>query len=73
MVIATHGSDLARIWRPEHPRNKACVGCAVNCSEVGLTSLAYTFEPCDCGSAPYVHLTERLWHRSCLAAHETEA
>jgi hypothetical protein len=71
--IVTHGGDLARIWRPEHPRDSRCVRCAESCSTVALTKLAYTFEPCDCDSEPYVHLTERLWHRDCLAAHEAGA
>jgi hypothetical protein len=71
--IATHGADLARIWIPDHPRDYDCVRCAVSCSCAALTKIAYTFERCACVEVPYTHLTERLWHRDCLAAHEAGA
>jgi len=41
-----------------------------NLMTVGLPSLAYTFEECECPRVPYTHLVEQLWHRGCLASHE---
>lgn len=69
-MSVTHGADVIRFFHSSHPRSSVCGGCATDCAAVGLPSLAYTFEPCDCGHALYVHLVERLWHKGCLVRRE---
>lgn len=55
-------------------QQRTCPRCGTNCSTVGLTRLAYTFETCECsgpheaGQPYYAHLVEQLWHRKCLGA-----
>jgi hypothetical protein len=66
MTIATHGGDLAKIWRPDHSRGGGCPECGHDITRVGLPDLAWTFERCECDQVPYAHLTEVAWHRSCL-------
>ena len=65
-TIPTHGRDLAKIWRPDHPRDHDCPECGHDISRVGLPDLAWTYERCECAEVPYTHLTETVWHRVCL-------
>lgn len=65
--MITHGADLVRVFHPSHPRIPECLGCNRSANTVALVRLVFTFEPCDCGTAPYVHLVERTWHRICFA------
>lgn len=69
--IATHGQDVVRIWRKDHARNRACRVCGGDTHRAAMVHLAYTFEACNCPSAPYTHLVETLWHRRCFVAHES--
>lgn len=46
-------------------QRSVCPGCHLDCNTVGLPSLLYTFESCDCAAFPYAHLVEQLWHRGC--------
>lgn len=72
-MIPTHGKDLAKIWRPEHSRNRLCPRCGEPIDHVGLPELVFTFEACGCDEASYTHLTEKVWHRSCFVAVEAAA
>lgn len=51
-------------------RNHAVLGncprCGKDCTTIGIVRIAYTFGVCDCDAAEYAHLTEQLWHRTCL-------
>lgn len=42
---------------------RTCPACGEALDRLAMVKLAYTFEPCDCRAAPYVHLVEQLWHR----------
>jgi hypothetical protein len=61
------GADLVALLARHHVIGKTCPRCGASTWNVGITSLAYTFEVCVCDLADYPHLTEELWHRSCLA------
>lgn len=56
-VLPIHGHD---------GRRAICPKCGENLSRTALVRIAYTYEPCDCAAAAYVHLVERLWHREHL-------
>lgn len=72
-MIITHGSDLIRIWPKCHKYRGECGRCGEDVLRVGITSLVYTFEPCDCGEWPYIHLVETLWHRVCFQRSEARS
>jgi len=47
-----------------HARSRGvCPTCGVDVMRTAVVKLAYTMEPCSCSKAPYVHLTEQVWHR----------
>jgi hypothetical protein len=51
-----------------HRALRNCPRCGEDCSTIGITKTAYTFESCDCddSSAAHPHLVEQLWHRACI-------
>ncbi|MBV1929810.1 MAG: hypothetical protein KUG81_09915 [Gammaproteobacteria bacterium] len=49
-----------------HPRGHGCPVCGEDCGPVAMVYLVYTFEPCDCDQANYVHLVEAVYHRQCF-------
>lgn len=62
------GKDLLEAWGLEgrHGSREVCPECGKDCSMVGLQKLMYSFEVCNCGEVPFLHLVEQLHHRSCL-------
>jgi hypothetical protein len=63
MTPDVEGSVLGVDVRKHGSSRDVCPVCREKLSRVALVSLAYTYEPCDCPAAPYVHLVEQLWHR----------
>jgi len=53
MPVKVHGASRS-----------VCPVCGDDVRTTAVVRLAYTHEPCDCPAAPYVHLTEQLWHRN---------
>ena len=51
----------------DHPWVRVCKVCDKDCGKVAITKLVYTYEPCDCNAAPYVHLVENIYHATCFA------
>lgn len=62
------GKVLFDAWmaRDRHGRSGDCPGCGGPTWTIGITKLAYTFEPCSCDQADFEHLVETMWHRACL-------
>ena len=67
MTTEPIGAEVAalRFWT-NHPRYDRCPHCNRSIQAEALTKLAYAFERCSCNAEPYVHLTERIWHRDCI-------
>lgn len=65
MTPTVTGEALLPI-RGHDGRRAICPECGENLSRTALVRIAYTYEPCDCPAASYVHLVERLWHREHL-------
>jgi hypothetical protein len=64
-ALRATGVDLVKYLR-RHDLALVCPKCGEDCGRRGITSLAYTFERCDCGNPHYTHLVEQLWHVDCL-------
>lgn len=60
------GADLLALAHGH--RNTGCLGCGGDVAGVGVTHLTYAYERCDCDKADYTHLTERIWHLTCLTS-----
>lgn len=59
---------LGSIENEEHRKDASICGpCSLDVSRTALTELVYFFGECECEQVPYLHLTERVWHRSCFA------
>ena len=56
--------------RPGHRPLAVCPGCGLDVKAVGLPSIVYTFESCDCPEWTKRHLVEQLWHRDCFTDRE---
>lgn len=62
------GLDLIKSFRSNHAYLLNCSTCGDDLRRVGLTSIVYTFEVCDCAEHDYKHLVEQLAHRDCFKA-----
>jgi hypothetical protein len=68
-VEPTAGDLIAKLESQvfSHPYARKCPRCSEDMGRVGLTSIVYTFEVCDCDLADYDHLIETLYHRDCFS------
>lgn len=64
------GETLELRSRRDHGRADLnhCPRCGADLMAVGIPDLVYVFDRCDCPVAPFTHLVEQLWHRTCHAA-----
>jgi hypothetical protein len=64
MKPMAEGRDMLPDPEYHHARSRGvCPTCGVDVMRTAVVKLAYTMEPCSCSKAPYVHLTEQVWHR----------
>ena len=54
---------------PDSCKSGVCPVCIKNCGRVALSELVYTWEPCDCEKANFVHLSPTVWHKECFLNH----
>ena len=50
----------------DHPVSSVCPECKEDAGRIGITSLVYVYEPCDCSEASYTHLVPVIYHRKCF-------
>lgn len=70
MSHVTGGITYGRLGTA-HRSLQRCPECTQDLSTSGLTRLAYTFEVCRCGALEGGHLVQQMWHRTCLASHDS--
>lgn len=74
-IVIPTGQQLIResYAKGEHRLvGRVCPPCGEDLSRTGLPALVYTFERCVCSAAPYAHLIEQLYHRTCFVKNERE-
>ncbi len=68
--LLSHEGQMAVMTRGHYgDQRSTCPTCGVELRRIGLVDVAYTYEPCSCPLADFVHLVEQLWHRDHVGGH----